>query len=93
MEPPIPPAPPEAPPLQPPRVIVLPAKKTVKVFDLEKKKQLLDMLARGEKQANVARHFKIGKSTERSIKKKKDNILKCYNDSSVSSRSMIKHSK
>ena len=49
------------------------------------------MLARAEKQANVARHFVIGESTVHSIKKGKDNILKCYNDSSVSSRSVIKH--
>ena len=66
--------PPAAPP-PPPRAIMLPAKKTVNVLDLEKKKQVLDMLARGEKQANVVRHFVIGELTVRSIKKKKDNIL------------------
>ena len=63
----------------------------VKVLDLEKKKQVLDVLARDEKQANVARHFVIEESTVSSIKKRKDNILNCYNDSSVSSRSVIKH--
>ena len=85
----MPPADPPPPPPSPPRGIVLPTKKIVKVLDLEKKHQVLDMLAKGEKQASVAPHFGIVESTVCSIKKKKDNILKCYNDSSVSSRSVI----
>ena len=68
---------------------MLPAKKPVKVLDLEKKKHLLGMLTRGEKQANVERHFGIGELTVPSVKKEKD-ILQCYNDLSVSSRSMIR---
>ena len=49
------------------------------------------MLTRGEKKANVARHFGIRESTVRPIKKKKENILKCCNDLSVFNRSVIKH--